>query len=128
MHVSSFFCYNALIGYLLIHRERPGVMSLMLYFVAMAMHFLVNDYGLRQDHKQRYDHIGRWLLAGAIVTGWTVGMITQIHQAAIAILFSFLAGSVMLNVLKEELPEQRQSNFWAFALGAAAYASLLLIT
>lgn len=128
VHVASFFCYNALIGYLLIHRERPGVASLLLYFVAMAMHFLVNDYGLRQDHKQRYDHLGRWLLAGAILTGWLVGLTIEIHQAAIAVLFSFLAGSVMLNVLKEELPEQRQSNFWAFAIGAAAYASLLLIT
>lgn len=32
-----------------------------------------------------------------------------------------------MNVLKEELPEERQSRFWAFALGAAAYAALLLI-
>jgi hypothetical protein len=31
-----------------------------------------------------------------------------------------------LNVLKEELPEERQSRFWAFALGAAIYALLLL--
>jgi hypothetical protein len=33
---------------------------------------------------------------------------------------------VVLNVLKEELPEDRQSRFTAFAAGAAIYAALLL--
>jgi hypothetical protein len=42
------------------------------------------------------------------------------------ILFAFVAGGVILNVLKEELPEERQSKFWAFALGAAIYAALLV--
>jgi hypothetical protein len=37
-----------------------------------------------------------------------------------------MAGGVILNVLKEELPEERQSKFWAFALGAAIYAALLV--
>jgi hypothetical protein len=42
-------------------------------------------------------------------------------------LFAFLAGGVVLNVLKEELPEERESRFWAFALGAASYTALLLV-
>jgi hypothetical protein len=33
---------------------------------------------------------------------------------------------VILNVLKEEVPSERQSRFWAFALGMAGYAALLL--
>ena len=40
----------------------------------------------------------------------------------------FLAGHVVLNVLKEELPEDRESKFSAFALGSGAYAALLLAT
>ena len=35
-------------------------------------------------------------------------------------------GSVVLNVLKEELPDDQDSRFWPFALGAAAYSALLL--
>ena len=38
-----------------------------------------------------------------------------------------LAGGVMLNVLKEELPEECQSRFWAFAFGAGAYTVILLL-
>lgn len=45
---------------------------------------------------------------------------------ALAALFAFLAGGVILNVLKEELPEERESRFSAFAGGALLYAALLL--
>ena len=51
---------------------------------------------------------------------------TELSDIAVAVLIAFLAGGVVLNVLKEELPEERESRFWAFALGAALYAGLLL--
>ncbi len=127
LHIASFAVYNALIGYLLLHREAPDLASLLLFTIAMALHFVVNDYGLREHHKKMYDHTGRWILAAAVMTGWAVGSGTQLSQAAVAVLFAFLAGSVVLNVLKEELPEERESRFWAFALGAGGYATLLLL-
>lgn len=127
IHITSFFIYNALIGYLLLHREETTIGSLVSFSFAIALHFVVNDYGLRQDHKHTYEKIGRWLLAAAIIAGWVIGRGTQIHQAAIAVLFAFLAGGIMLNTLKEELPEERKSHFWAFALGAAIYAAVLTI-
>lgn len=126
IHIASFAVYNALIGYLLVHREESGIKSLLFFSFAIALHFVVNDNGLRENHKQIYDRIGRWLLAAAIVVGWVIGVSTQIHQAAVAVLFGFLAGGIVLNVLKEELPEQQESRFWAFALGAIGYAILLL--
>jgi len=126
VHMMSFALYNALIGYLLVHREEPGLTSLLLFAFAMALHFFVNDYGLREHHKQSYDHLGRWILAAAIVGGWAIGSGTEIPRAAIAVLFAFLAGGILLNVLKEELPEERESRFWAFALGAAGYSTLLI--
>ena len=46
-------------------------------------------------------------------------------EAGVAALTAFLGGGVVLNVLKEEVPSQRQSRFWAFAGGAAGYAALL---
>ncbi len=55
-----------------------------------------------------------------------MGLLTEIPEIAIAVLTAFLVGGVIMNMLKEELPEQRQSRFWAFALGAAAYTVLLL--
>ncbi len=126
VHIVSFTFYNALIGYLLMHREESTIQGLLLYSLAMALHFVVNDFGLRENHKHIYDNIGRWILAAAIIAGWVIGSGTHIGEAAIAVLFAFLAGSIILNVLKEELPEERESCFWSFALGAAIYTVLLL--
>ena len=125
LSIGSFALYNALVGYLLLHREDQARTSVVLFAVALAVHFLVNDHGLREHHKGAYDRVGRWLLAASILAGWMVGRLTEVSDAAVGLLIAFLAGGVVLNVLKEELPEERQSRFGAFALGAFAYAALL---
>jgi hypothetical protein len=48
------------------------------------------------------------------------------EQGVIA-LFSFLSGAIVLNVLKEELPEERKSRFLPFLAGAATYGALLVV-
>lgn len=127
LHMISFATYNALIGYLLVHREEQDRHDLLFFAIAMALHFLVNDFSLRQDHKDTYRRVGRWLLSVAVVVGWAIGLATMIHEAAVAMLFAFLAGGVVLNVLKEELPEERKSRFMPFAFGVIVYAILLLL-
>jgi hypothetical protein len=126
LHMASYSIYNALIGYLLIHREEPDVRSLLFFASAMGLHFLTNDYGLREHHNKMYDHIGRWILAGAVLIGWGIGRMTEIDDAALAVIFAFLGGGIILNVLKEELPDERESNFGAFASGVVIYALMLL--
>jgi hypothetical protein len=127
LHMGSFALYNVLIGTLLLHREDTGALSLLFYFVAMGLHFLTTDHALRDHHKARYDRQGRWLLAAAVLLGWALGLFGTLPPSAIGLLFAFLAGGVVLNVLKEELPEERESNFGAFALGSGGYALLLLL-
>lgn len=43
-----------------------------------------------------------------------------------AVLQSFLAGGVLLNVFKEELPSEQQARAFPFAVGAVAFALLLI--
>jgi hypothetical protein len=125
LHLASFALYNTLIGYLLVHPEMPGLDSSLIFFVAMAMHFATNDFGLREHHKERYDRTGRWILAAAVLAGWLLGVTVELPDLAIALLFAFLAGGIVLNVLKEELPEDRKSRFMPFIAGAAGYSILL---
>ena len=127
IHMASFAVYNLLVGYLLLHREEMTLGGLAFFAAAMALHFVVTDYGLHEDHKAPFRQIGRWILAAAVIGGWLLGLVTDVHEAAIATLTAFLGGGVVLNVLKEEVPSERQSRFWAFATGAAGYAALLLM-
>ena len=66
------------------------------------------------------------MLAASVLIGLGIGYATAISEGAIALLTAILAGGVILNVLKEEVPSERQSRFWAFAAGTAGYPSLML--
>ncbi len=128
LHLSAFAVYNFLIGYLLDEQAREeGAGGLIFYGVAMGVHFVVNDRALYRDHGDSYLARGRWLLAGAALAGWAAGLALEIPEGWLAGAFALLGGSVVLNVIKEELPEERESRLWAFALGAAVYAALLLL-
>ena len=127
LDMGAFSLYNAIIGYLLLHRVGPvGLRTVLLFFSAMALHFWINDVDLRDRHKGDYTRIGRWVLAAAVVAGWAAGAFLDIPEAMVSALMAFLAGGLVLNTLTEELPEARHSQYWAFALGAAAYAAILL--
>jgi hypothetical protein len=128
LQLGSFALFNFIIGYLLVDREETGLLNLATYAVAMAMHFIVTDQGLRQQSHPQYDVTGRWILAAAVVGGFVLGLSVTFRPAVISGLFAFLAGGIILNVLKHELPEDRKSNFVAFFLGTGLYAAILLGT
>lgn len=94
---------------------------------ALGVHFVVNDFGLREHHERRYHLAGRWLLASAVVLGWAVRRVGEVSEAGRVAMIAFLGGGVVLNVFKEELPADRRSRFLPFAAGAAAYSLLLLL-
>lgn len=128
LHVGSFAAYNVLIGYLVHERAKGGENPVLaLFAIAMGLHFVAMDYGLREHYTEAYGHVARWIFAAALLLGWVVGLTGEVSEAARAVLLAFLAGGVILNVLKEELPEERESRFWAFAIGAGAYTALLLM-
>lgn len=122
VHIGAFALYNGLIGYLLIQRYEYGLKSMLFYGAAIALHFVSNDFGLHDEHERNYDRYGRWLLTAAIVAGWALGLAVPLPEAATAALF---AGGIVLNVLKEELPEKRESSFLPFVAGGLGFSALL---
>ncbi|MCP8967815.1 hypothetical protein [Ectobacillus ponti] len=127
LHMASFFLYNALIGYLLIREESGNGWGMFFYFLALSIHFITIDQSMRRDHRDVYDKYGRVLLAAAILIGWGTGAAMKVNSFFISVLVAFLAGSIILNVLKEELPEEKESSFGAFSIGLAGYTVLLML-
>lgn len=64
----------------------------------------------------------------AVVIGWVLGKTVTLHDLCTAAVFAVLAGGIVLNGMKEELPDQRESPFSAFAGGLIPCAALLLAT
>lgn len=128
IHVGAFAVYNALVGVLLLHPEAAGVESILLFTVAMGLHFVVNDYGLREQYRQAYCGSGRWILTGSVLAGAALGALVTIGEPLLGMLFAFLSGGIILNVVKEELPAERDSRFVPFLIGSVGYSALLIFT
>ncbi|MFA0961311.1 hypothetical protein AB9P05_05870 [Roseivirga sp. BDSF3-8] len=127
IHLVSFSLYNALIGYLLVHRNEHTLKQLIFYLLAMAFHFVINDFGLHDHYQKRYRRVGRYILTLSIIAGWVAGQWVNLPPLGIGAVFGVVSGGVILNTLKEELPEERRSNFLAFMAGCVLYSAVLLL-
>jgi hypothetical protein len=124
----AFVAYNALVGYVVAQQvEADGAGAAVLLAVALAMHLVVNDASLRDHHQERYERNGRWILAAAVPVGWLVGLADVVPETAAAAVLAFLAGGIVLNVLKDEVPSEQEGRFLAFAVGAVSCTALLLL-
>lgn len=126
LHLTGFATYSLLIGYLLNERAERGGLSLALYALAMAVHFVVVNHALAEEHGEVYRRHGHWVLALAVLAGWGLGSVVVIGEIAFARLFAVLAGGVVITSLKAELPDEREGRFWPFCLAAMFFALVLI--
>ncbi|CRL12631.1 hypothetical protein NIT7321_03510 [Phaeobacter italicus] len=119
IHLASYTVYKAVIGYLIVQMENP--VSMAVFVVSMAVHFLVVDYRMMDIHKGVYQRIGRWVLTVAILIGWIVGVLTLISPTSVTLLLAFVAGGIVLVVLEEEFSREHPSSFPAFVAAVAVY-------
>lgn len=127
IHLASFFLYNFFIGYLISERAEEEMLNAILFTIAIAFHFVVIDFSFTDSFRDTYNRTGRWMLSAAILCGAVVGITTHLEHLIVGIAVSVLAGAIILNTIKEELPGERKANFFAFLAGATIYAGLLLI-
>jgi hypothetical protein len=125
-HVAGYFMYNVLIGYMLVYTAESGLLTTMLFMVAMTLHFFVIAHGLHVTYGQHYRRHLQWLLAMGIAIGWLAGVTLDVPKNIKIILFSFLAGAIIVNTIREEMPSGSENRFWPFTVGALGYTVLLL--
>jgi hypothetical protein len=127
LQIASFAAYCGLIAYLLVHNLWENGRSLFLYTLAMAFHLLLVDHSLARERPSLYQRRGRWVLAFAVLAGWTLGVLSSIPDQWLARIIGFVSGGVIMNSLVVELLEGRGGRFVFFALSAAVYALVLIV-
>ncbi|WP_245592907.1 hypothetical protein [Carnobacterium funditum] len=127
IHISAFTVYNTIIGYLLVKEQFENYFGILFYFLALSVHLVTNDWSLRRDHMKIYDQYGRYILTLAPVIGWIIGVTTEVNEFVLSVLQAFIAGGVVLNALKDELPEEQESSLSSFLSGVIGYTFLLLL-
>ena len=110
----------------MIERAERGALALAVYAFAMAVHFLIVDHALSEEHGRAYAPRGRWVLAASVLVGWFVGEVTPVSEPVVARLFAVLAGGVVITSLRAELPNDREGRFWPFCLGSVVFATFLV--
>ena len=126
LNLGSFMVYNGLITYTLALRVRTGLLFALLFTLAMGLHFVLTDRGLREHYPRRFRGPGRLLLVGSLVLGWLLSAtLAPTNAVVVALLTALLGGSVLLNVFKEEIPSNRSSSFLWFTTGLVIYSLLL---
>lgn len=127
IHITAFALLNLITGYLIQELSHHDWFSCLLFFTAIALHFFIIDEHLREYHTAIYDRIGRWILMSMIILGAILGQATHLDEVVLLLIWSFLAGSIILNVLKRELPDENENCVVSFLVGAFCFASLLFL-
>lgn len=125
-HMGFFALYNMMIGYLLTHYEELNT-TLIVFFVAFALHFVTNDWGLRHHHEDVYDRYGRHILSISILIGYLIGLWTDFPEYFIGSVEAFVTGAMTLNVVKHELPSEREGNLEGFLAGVLSAGFLFVL-
>jgi len=125
-HMAGAGLYSVTISYLMVHEQRHPI-QLALYCLAMSLHFLSLDHLFREVHGRAYERTGKWVLIGAVMAGWALGMSMTVSPARGPILLGFISGGVVMNTVLAELPTDTQGRFLPFCSGALVYSLILLV-
>ncbi|MEM9137921.1 MAG: hypothetical protein AAGB01_11315 [Cyanobacteria bacterium P01_F01_bin.42] len=127
LHMAAFATLNLITGYLIQELSHHSLSSCLIFFAAIALHFFVIDEHLRHHHQSAYDRLGRWILVACIILGAVIGQTTTLNPLLVTVIWSFLAGSIILNVLKRELPDEQDSCVFSFLSGTLVFSGLLFL-
>ena len=127
VQLGTFGLYNGLITYTLPIRVEAGTAFALVFTLAMGLHFVINDRGMELHHPKLFARQGRAVLIGSLFVGWLLAWLTEPDSVlTVALLTAFLAGAILMNVAKEEVPSDRDSSLAAFVCGEIVGALLLL--
>ncbi len=114
-----------LVGYSVVGDD-PAIRPIALFTIALGLHYLIVDHGVANRYPDAYRRVGRFVVAGAVLLGGGTAAVAALDPAALALVLALIAGGVILETFRHELPNAGTVNFAVFAAATAAYAALLL--
>ena len=125
LHMSGFALYTSLLAYMMVWTGKHGL-TLGLFAVAMGLHLVTIAGNLSGHYRETYHPRGALLLASASLAGWGAAATLEIPVTWVLKLVAFVIGGVVVNTAIAELPQEKESRYGFFVMGAALYTALLL--
>lgn len=102
-------------------------LAVLLYTIALSLHFFVSDRSMEEHYQNLYVKYGRYTLAVMPLLGWVLSVLFPERESEAYVLLAFIAGAVLFNVIKDEIPRLGTGRPIYFFIGAIFYSGLLLI-
>jgi len=127
LHIGGFALYGSLVSYLMVQSISENPIPILLYSLAMGLHFLAVDNALGREHGNLYARPGKQILAAAVLAGWLCGVLAEFPKPVVITLLGLVSGGVVMNSMIMELPSEKEGRFGFFCAGAGAYGILLIL-
>jgi len=127
LHFSILSLLSLLIAYNLRFEVQTGLQQAMLFSFALILHFFGADRTMEVHHRYLFNRYGRYFLSIMPLTGWSLSVLFPERQSEAAVLLAFIAGAVLFNVIKDEVPGAESGEPKFFIAGALIYAAVLLL-
>lgn len=114
-----------LVGYSVVGDD-PAIRPIALFTIALGLHYLIVDHGVASRYPGAYRRVGRYVVAAAVLLGGGVAAVVTLDTAVLALVLAVIAGGVILETFRHELPNAGAVNVAVFAASTAAYSALLL--
>ncbi len=128
-HLSLLFgwAYSLLLIYAMPEEVKSCGVHIVPVLGALALHLLYSDFELGSAHPREYDSWGRYVLATAPIVGWVIDSFTTPIDVLCHLGTAVLAGAIIYNVFRRELPEHKKSSFRLLLVGVFVYLMLDLV-
>ncbi|SES15081.1 hypothetical protein [Salisediminibacterium halotolerans] len=123
--VSFYALYNALVSFVVLSLEVSGVQAIF-YSFAIGLHFIAIAHDMWRGFPNEYNQYGRKVLAAGILVGWLFALTVELAPITKAIIFAFVAGAMIFNVFKHELPNVKEIHFFTFLTAVALYSAITI--
>lgn len=128
MHIIVSWIYNWLIIYTIPEQLETSIPHTAVGIIAIGLHLSYNDHILGRHYAREFDSWGRYVLASAPLAGGVTNILMPGNAMVSDLLIAGLAGAILHNVFKDELPDNQRSSFRWFVTGILVYAILLTLS
>ncbi|GAB4285728.1 MAG: hypothetical protein Fur0025_17610 [Oscillatoriaceae cyanobacterium] len=127
LEIGFLFLYNGLIVYTMPEQFRAGIINTIIYMIAMLLHLFSNDHSLQENYLKQFRSWGCYVLAASPLVGSIADWLTPPSSLVSGSLIALLAGFILLNVFKKELPDNDRSSFGWFSAGVVGFGIMLYL-
>ncbi len=121
IHFGAAALYSSLLVFTL-GQQLPASPALTVVFaVSMGLHLTSGDFGLQERYEEIFVRKGRYILAVAVLAGYALNLVREPHEEAVDVLTAMLAGFMIFDIFRKELPEFHEARFAPFLLGMGSF-------